>query len=128
MQVRSCAISYQLNRPGICGGSNLRDGVTSEELAPRIKALEREVKELHQANEILKWARTFFSQARPQTQDLKDFVDQHRDTYGVRTNCKVLQIAPLGCRRHAACYRKPDLRSSRAKTNDTLMPQKQQVW
>ena len=40
----------------------LRDGVTSEE-RDRIKALEREVKELRRANEILKLASAFFAQA-----------------------------------------------------------------
>lgn len=40
----------------------LRDGITSEE-RDRIKALEREVKELRRANEILKLASAFFAQA-----------------------------------------------------------------
>jgi transposase-like protein len=40
--------------------SGLRDGVTSEE-RERIKALEREVKELRRANEILKLASAFFA-------------------------------------------------------------------
>jgi transposase-like protein len=40
----------------------LRDGITSEE-RERIKALEREVKELRKANEILKLASAFFAQA-----------------------------------------------------------------
>jgi transposase-like protein len=39
-----------------------RDGVTSEE-RDRIKALEREVKELRRANDILKLASAFFAQA-----------------------------------------------------------------
>ncbi len=39
-----------------------RDGVASEE-RDRIKALEREVKELRRANEILKLASAFFAQA-----------------------------------------------------------------
>jgi transposase len=39
-----------------------RDGVSSEE-RERIKALEREVKELRRANEILKTAGAFFAQA-----------------------------------------------------------------
>ena len=39
-----------------------RDGVTSEERA-RIKELEREVRELRQANEILKKASAYFAQA-----------------------------------------------------------------
>ena len=39
-----------------------RDGVTTDE-RERIKALEREVKELRRANEILKLASAFFAQA-----------------------------------------------------------------
>ena len=39
-----------------------RDGVSTEE-HERIKALEREVKELRRANEILKLASAFFAQA-----------------------------------------------------------------
>lgn len=42
--------------------SGQRTGVTSEE-RERIKALEREVKELRRANEILKLASAFFAQA-----------------------------------------------------------------
>jgi len=42
--------------------SGMRDGVTSTE-RERIKALEREVKELRRANEILKLASAFFAQA-----------------------------------------------------------------
>ena len=44
--------------------SGLRDGVTREE-RDRIKALEREVKELRRANEILTLASAFFAQAEP---------------------------------------------------------------
>jgi transposase-like protein len=42
--------------------SGVRDGITSDE-RERIKALEREVKELRRANEILKLASAFFAQA-----------------------------------------------------------------
>ncbi len=42
--------------------AGMRDGITSEE-RDRIKALEREVKELRKANEILKLASAFFAQA-----------------------------------------------------------------
>ena len=42
--------------------TGLREGVSSEE-RDRIKALEREVKELRRANEILKLASAFFAQA-----------------------------------------------------------------
>ena len=39
-----------------------RDGVSTDERA-RVKALEKEVKELRQANEILRLASAFFAQA-----------------------------------------------------------------
>jgi putative transposase len=55
-------------------------------------------------------------------------VTQHRETYGVEPICKVLQIAPSGYRRHAACQSKPELRCTRVKRDDKLMPQIQQVW
>jgi len=42
--------------------TGLREGITSEE-RDRVKALEREVKELRRANEILKLASAFFAQA-----------------------------------------------------------------
>jgi transposase len=42
--------------------AGVRDGVSSDE-RDRIKALEREVKELRRANEILKLASAFFAQA-----------------------------------------------------------------
>jgi len=42
--------------------TGLRDGITSEE-RDRLKALERENKELRRANEILKLASAFFAQA-----------------------------------------------------------------
>ena len=42
--------------------SGLRPGLTTDEQA-RIKALEREVRELRQANEILRKASAFFAQA-----------------------------------------------------------------
>ena len=40
----------------------MREGVTTEE-RDRIKALEREVRELRQANEILRKASAYFAQA-----------------------------------------------------------------
>jgi len=42
--------------------AGVRDGVTTAE-AQRIKDLEREVRELRKANEILKLASAFFAQA-----------------------------------------------------------------
>jgi transposase-like protein len=46
--------------------SGVREGVTTTE-AQRVKELEREVKELRRANEILKLASAFFAQAKAST-------------------------------------------------------------
>jgi transposase InsO family protein len=59
---------------------------------------------------------------------MRGFIDQHRDTFGVEPICKVLQIAPSGYRRHVAQMRNPTLRCSRARQDDTLVPQIQRVW
>jgi putative transposase len=42
--------------------------------------------------------------------------------------CKVLQIAPSGYRRYAACPRDPKLRCARAKRDDELVPHIERVW
>ncbi|WP_371412925.1 IS3 family transposase [Thiomonas sp. X19] len=106
-----------------------RPGVTSAE-AQRVKDLEREVKELRRANEILKLASAFFAPggARPPTQELKAFVDQYRDRFGVEPICKVLQIAPSGYRLHAARQRHPELLPARTQRDQRLIPHIQQVW
>ena len=44
--------------------TDVRDGVATA-VAQRVKELEREVKELRRANEILKLASAFFAQAEP---------------------------------------------------------------
>jgi len=59
---------------------------------------------------------------------LRDFIDGHRATHGVEPICKVLQIAPSGYRRYAAQQRDPDKRCDRAKRDEVLAPQIEQVW
>ncbi|MGB8421432.1 MAG: IS3 family transposase [Paraburkholderia sp.] len=105
------------------------EGVTTSE-RERLKALEREVKELRRANEILKLASAFFGPGgtRPPPEVLKAFVDQHRDTFGVESICKVLRIAPSGYRRHAAQLRDPSRRCARAKRDEFLTPEIKRVW
>src|SRR5690606_21867254 len=66
--------------------------------------------------------------ARPPTQVLRAFIDAQRDTFGVEPICKVLQIAPSGYRRHAACQRNPSLRCARVHRDDTLVPEIRRVW
>jgi putative transposase len=59
---------------------------------------------------------------------LKNFIDQHRATYGVEPICRVLQIAPSGYRRHVALAREPHRRCARAQRDEGLMPEIQRVW
>jgi transposase InsO family protein/transposase-like protein len=108
--------------------TGVRNGVTTAE-TQRVKELEREVKELRRANEILKLQRVFCpGGARPPTQVLRDFIDRHRTTFGVEPICKVLQVAPSGYRRHAARGREPHMRCARAKRDALLIPEIERVW
>ncbi|MDH1825089.1 IS3 family transposase [Delftia tsuruhatensis] len=109
--------------------AGVREGVTTSE-AQRVKDLEREVKELRRANEILKLASAFFCPggARPPAQVLKDFIDQHREAFGVEPLCKVLQVAPSAYRRHAALLREPHKRCARVLRDEALAPEIQRVW
>ncbi|WP_156035520.1 IS3 family transposase [Terrabacter tumescens] len=100
-----------------------RPGVSTAE-AKRIAELEREVKELRRANEILRTASAFFagSGARPQaevsttvpTGVLVEYIDEHRDRFGVEPICTALtaagtQIAPSTY--YAAKKRAPSARA-----------------
>ncbi|MFC6308070.1 IS3 family transposase [Paraburkholderia dipogonis] len=116
-----------VKREEVDGGE--RDGVTTSE-RERLKALERENKELRRANEILKLASAFFAPggARPPPEVLKAFIDQHRDTFGVEPICKVLRIAPSGYRRHAAQLRDPSRRCARAKRDEFVSAEIKRVW
>ena len=70
-----------------------RDGPTTAD-QKRVRELEREVRELRKANEILKLASAFSPRrARPPIQVLRSFVDAHRDAFGVESICRQLQIA-----------------------------------
>ena len=66
---------------------------------------------------------------------MKGFIDTHRTRIAPashhargRADCKALQIAPSGYRRHAARQRNPQRRCARAQRDDVLMPQIEQVW
>ncbi|QIR84066.1 IS3 family transposase (plasmid) [Paracoccus sp. AK26] len=93
-----------------------RGGLTSAE-KDRIKELEREVRELRQANEILKKASAYFGSggARPPLPQMIAFIDDHRCVHGVGPICRVLGIAPSTYHAFKAVERNPDLASDRAR-------------
>ncbi|HEX4911875.1 MAG: IS3 family transposase [Permianibacter sp.] len=96
----------------------------------RVKELEREVRELKRANEILKLASAFFGPggARPPFEVTWSFIDRHRNAFGVEPICRALQVAPSAYRRHAARLRDPELRSKRAQRDRFLREATVRVW
>ncbi|NHQ94357.1 IS3 family transposase [Janthinobacterium lividum] len=106
-----------------------RPGPTTAE-EERVKALEREVRELRKANEILRLASAFFGPggARPPLQAVRAFIDRYRHAYGVEPICKVMQVAPSGYWRHAAQQRNPSLRCARVQRDDVLSVDIERVW
>jgi putative transposase len=110
--------------------SGEREGLSTAE-REQIKALEREVRELRQANEILRKASAYFAQAelaRPPLEAMKAFIDEHHHVYGVEPICKVLPIAPSTYRRHAAQQADPRRRSARARRDEHLCGELRRVW
>ncbi|RDW11688.1 IS3 family transposase [Paracoccus thiocyanatus] len=93
-----------------------RAGLTSAE-KDRIKELEREVRELRTANEILKKASAYFAPggARPPVPEMIAFIADHREVFGVEPICRVLPIAPSTYYARRAILRDPDRASDRAK-------------
>ncbi|WP_415205973.1 IS3 family transposase [Rudaea sp.] len=98
-----------------------REGLSTSE-RDRLKAQEREIRELRQANEILRKASAYFCPggARPPIQAMIAFIDDHRAIHGVEPICRVLPIAPSTYRRHARERRHPDRRSARARRDEDL--------
>ena len=109
--------------------SGVRNGVTTTE-AKGVKEPERENQGTAPSQLDLEAGECFFRPdgTRPPTQVLREFIDAQRDTFGVEPICKVLQIAPSGYRRHAACQRNPTLRCFRAHRDDALVPEIRRVW
>ncbi len=58
--------------------------------------------------------------ARPPTQVMVDFIDEHRSEYGVEPICAVLPIAPSTYYAHRACRLDPERRCARAKRDEAL--------
>ncbi|MCB4858980.1 MULTISPECIES: IS3 family transposase [Sphingobium] len=109
--------------------SGKRGGVPTE-TAEKLKALEREVRELRQANEILRKASAYFCPggARPPVQTMIAFIDEHRDAYGVEPICRVLPIAPSTYHERLAKRRDPALQSARVRRDEELKPEVLRVF
>ncbi|MDT0577185.1 MAG: IS3 family transposase [Caenibius sp.] len=109
--------------------SGRRAGVPTE-LADRLKALERENRELRQANEILRKASAYFCPggARPPVQAMTNFIDEHRGEYGVEPICRVLPIAPSTYHERVAQRRDPSRLSPRAQRDEAMKPEVRRVF
>jgi|JI10StandDraft_1071094.scaffolds.fasta_scaffold01370_9 transposase len=102
----------------------VREGPTTAE-QQRVKELDREVREVRRANEILKLASAFFAQAEL---DRRLIVEAHRDRLGVEPICKALQVAPSAYWREAARRRDPALCPPRRRSDAALLPEIERVW
>ncbi|MGH8116976.1 MAG: IS3 family transposase [Rhodanobacteraceae bacterium] len=107
----------------------LRPGPTTEE-HERIKQLERENRELRQANEILRKASAYFCPggARPPGAAMKAFIDENKGTYGVAPICKVLPIAPSTYYVHTARQHDPDRAPARVRRDAVVRDAIRRVW
>nr|WP_234402145.1 IS3 family transposase [Thermobifida halotolerans] len=86
-----------------------RPGTTTDQ-AQRLADLERENRELRRANAILKSASGFLrGGARPPTHQVVDYIDTHKQEFGVEPICHTLQIVPSTY--YAAKTRPPSPRS-----------------
>ncbi|WP_449232504.1 IS3 family transposase [Azospirillum doebereinerae] len=106
-----------------------RPGPTTDE-QERIKALEREVRELRQANEILRKASAYFAPggARPPVSEMIAFIDAHRAVHGVEPICRALPIAPSTYRAHAARRVDPAKMPARSRSDAELSLAIRRVW
>ena len=107
----------------------LREGMTSE-TRERLKALERENRELRQANEILRKAQRVFCAGgvRPPVQAMIAFIDDHRGVHGVEPICRVLPIAPSTYHSHAARRAAPAAAPPRVRRDAGLREHIRRVW
>ena len=83
--------------------SGARAGVPTD-VATKLKALERENRELRQANEISAQGERLFCPggARPPVQAMIAFIDDHRQAHGIEPICRALPIALSTYHAHVA--------------------------
>nr|WP_198329884.1 IS3 family transposase [Psychrobacter cibarius] len=104
--------------------------IQAQDQAARIKELERENKELKQANEIIRKAAAFFGPggARSPTQVMVNFIDDYRGSYGVELICRVLPIAPSTYYRAQDLSDNPHKRSLRRQHDDYYLSEIKRIW
>jgi transposase InsO family protein len=59
---------------------------------------------------------------------VSEFIDRHRDRFGVEPICKALQVAPSAVWREAARRHNPALRPARQQRDAELLPEIERVW
>jgi transposase-like protein len=106
-----------------------RAGIPTE-MAEKMKALERENRELRQANEILRKASAYFAIRRSSTAGRSDGRVHRRriEGHGVEPICDVLPIAPSTYYDHLAKRADPARLSDRARRDDELRPEIERVF
>ncbi|AZC02541.1 IS3-like element ISAba19 family transposase [Acinetobacter nosocomialis] len=96
----------------------------------KMKQMEREIKELKRANEILRKAAAFFRPggARPPTQIMVDFIHNNKDRYGVEAICRILPIAPSTYYRTLDLTDNPEHRAKRDLHDEYHAEQIKRIW
>ncbi|WP_289047818.1 IS3 family transposase [uncultured Psychrobacter sp.] len=104
--------------------------VQAQSQEQRIKELERENKELKQANEIIRKAAAFFGPGGegPLTKIMIQFIDDNKHLYGVELICRVLPIAPSTYHRKKYLANNPEKRSLRSQHDDYYVSEIKRIW
>jgi len=100
---------------------------TKSQRTPRIKALEREVRELCQASEILRKTRAYFAQSeppRPPIQTVITIATTSKSSRSARyTDCSIYLIIP-----YAARQIRPELYSADARNGEVVSRHIHRTW
>nr|WP_198289793.1 IS3 family transposase [Escherichia coli] len=104
-------------------------GLTTAE-RQRLKELERENRELHRSNDILRQASAYFGEGgvRPPLEKMMLLLDKLREQYGVGPLCSELHIAPSTYYHCQQQRHHPDKRSARAQRDNWLKKEIQRVY
>src|SRR4029453_14916493 len=66
--------------------------------------------------------------ARPPSEVMVAFIDDHRERFGVEPICRVLPIAPSVYYEHKLWHRVPERRPARTQRDEGLCPHVRRVW